>query len=65
MKNGTSRAVLVTDLFRSDGPFLNIAEDFLARRCGFCGHSVDEEARFTIDGYWCSSCSSAFAASVR
>jgi hypothetical protein len=65
MKNGTSRAVLVSDLFRGDGPFLTIAEDFLSQRCGFCGHAVDDEARFTVDGFWCSSCSSALAASFR
>ena len=65
MKNGTSRAVLVRDLFQSDGPFLTIAEDFLARRCGFCGHTADDDARFTTDGFWCSSCASALAASVR
>lgn len=64
MKNGTSRAVLVRDLFRSDGPYSTIAEDFLAQRCGFCGHAVDDDARFTGDGYWCSSCASALAASV-
>lgn len=65
MKNGTSRAVLVRELFRGDGPFLTIAEDFLAQRCGFCQHPVDDEARFTGDGYWCSDCASALAASVR
>jgi hypothetical protein len=64
MKNGTSRAVLVRDLFRSDGPYLTIAEDFLAQRCGFCGHTVDDDARFAGDGYWCSACASALAASV-
>ena len=64
MKNGTSRAVLVRDLFRSDGPFLTIADDFLAQRCGFCGHAVDDDARFTVDGYWCSACASAIGASL-
>ncbi|MCP3996652.1 MAG: hypothetical protein GY722_16575 [bacterium] len=65
MKNGTSRAVLVGDLFRGDGPFLSIAEDFVELRCGFCGHSVDEDPRFTADGFWCSACAVALAASAR
>ncbi len=62
MKNGTSRAVLVRDLFRADGPFLNVAEDFLIQRCGFCHHPVDSDARFTADGFWCSECATAIAA---
>jgi hypothetical protein len=65
MKNGTSMAVLVGDLFRGDGPFSDIADDFVAQRCGFCDHPVDVDARFVGDGYWCSACVSALAASLR
>ncbi|MDJ0953305.1 MAG: hypothetical protein QNJ81_06475 [Acidimicrobiia bacterium] len=65
MKNGTSRAVLVGDLFRSDGPFLSTADDFVAWRCGFCGHPVDDDAHFTADGFWCAACATALAASAR
>ena len=65
MKNGTSRAVLVWDLFRDEGPFQAIADDFVAQRCGFCRHPVDEDAMFAPDGYWCSACAGALAASVR
>jgi len=65
MKNGTSMAVLVGDLFRGDGPFLTTADDFVAQRCGLCNHPVDADARFIGDGYWCSSCASALAASIR
>ncbi len=65
MKNGTSRAVLVSDLIRGDGPFHSIAEDFVVLRCGFCGHSVDDDARFTADGFWCSACAVALAASTK
>ena len=64
MKNGTSRAILVRDLFRGDGPFLNTAEDFVAQVCGCCQHPVDGDARFVGDSFWCSACASAFAASV-
>lgn len=59
MNNGTSRAVLVADLFRGDGPFQDIAEDFLAMSCGLCRGTVDADARFTIDGFLCSACASA------
>ena len=65
MKNGTSRAVLVSDLFGGDGPFADIAEDFVALRCGFCGHAVDGDARFTSDGFWCSGCATALAVAVK
>ena len=65
MKNGTSRAVLVHDLFRGDGPFESIADDFVAQLCGFCNGVVDDDARFTFDGFWCSACATALAASVR
>ncbi len=62
MKNGTSRAVLVRDLFRGDGPFLSIADDFAEQRCGFCHQPADEDARFTSGGFWCSACAVAIAA---
>ena len=65
MKNGTSRAILVRDLFRGDGPFLAIAEDFVEQVCGFCHSPVGDDARFTGDGFWCSACATALAASVR
>jgi hypothetical protein len=58
MNNGTSTAVLVADLFRGDGPFTSIADDFVAMMCGFCGHAVDVDARFTVDGFVCSACAS-------
>lgn len=58
MNNGISTAVLVTDLFRGDGPFSSIADDFVAMMCGFCGKPVDADARFTTDGFVCSACAS-------
>jgi hypothetical protein len=61
MNNGTSRAVLVSDLFRGDGPFIALAEDFVAMVCGLCGQPADAEARFTIDGFLCSACASALS----
>jgi hypothetical protein len=64
MKNGTSRAVLVGDLFHDDGPFLSVADDFVAMRCGFCSHPVGDDALFAPDGFLCSACATAFAASV-
>jgi hypothetical protein len=58
MNNGTSTAVLVTDLFRGDGPFTGIADDFVVMVCGFCGNRADSDARFTNDGFVCSACAS-------
>jgi len=65
MNNGTSRAVLISDLLRFDGPFIDVADDFVAFRCGFCGHPADGDARFTADGFWCSGCATALAVSVK
>lgn len=56
MKNGTSTAVLVRDLFRGDGPFVDMADDFLVQRCSFCRLPVSGDAQFTLAGYWCPSC---------
>jgi hypothetical protein len=65
MKNGTSTAVLVEELIRCDGPFATIADDFVTQQCGFCGREVDDDAQFTPDGFWCSACADAIAASAR
>lgn len=56
MNNGTSTAVLVLDLFRGDGPFLDMADDFVVQRCSFCRLPVSGDAQFTLGGYWCPSC---------
>jgi hypothetical protein len=65
MNNGTSSAVLIRDLFSADGPFIDVADDFVALRCGFCGRAADGDARFTADGFWCSTCAAALAVSVK
>jgi len=57
--------VLISDLLRFDGPFIDVADDFVAFRCGFCGHPADGDARFTADGFWCSGCATALAVSVK
>lgn len=56
MKNGTSRAVLVRDLFHGEGPFTKIADDFLSYRCSVCRLPVDGDARFLRAGYLCPTC---------
>jgi hypothetical protein len=56
MNNGSSSAVLVWDLFRGDGPFVDIADDFVVQRCSVCHLEVSRDAQFTRRGYWCPAC---------
>jgi hypothetical protein len=57
MKNGTSQAILVTDLFSGDGPYDFVAEAFLSQTCSRCLAPVTEESQFTVDGFFCVRCS--------
>lgn len=59
MKNGTSSAILVRELFTGDGPHVLVAEDFVADRCTFCGQSAADGARFSEAGFVCDLCASA------
>lgn len=56
MSNGTRPAVLMSELFSGDGPFLEVAEDFVASLCTWCGRSVDRNRLNDDHGYFCSSC---------
>ncbi|NNK90852.1 MAG: hypothetical protein HKO87_00335 [Acidimicrobiia bacterium] len=56
MKNGASNAVLVRDLLAEDGPFLALAEDFVAQSCTLCGLSIDDDAQFGASGLLCGPC---------
>ncbi|MBT8213526.1 MAG: hypothetical protein KJN71_10315 [Acidimicrobiia bacterium] len=56
MKNGASNAVLVRDLFKGDGPYLDLAEDFVAQSCTLCGLTVDDDAQFGSTGLLCAPC---------
>ncbi len=57
MKNGTSQAILVTDLFSGEGPYDFVAEAFLTQTCSRCLAPVTEETQFTFDGFLCVPCS--------
>ena len=61
MKNGTSAAILVTDLLTADGPAAAIADDFIAWRCSSCTRRGDDDMRFGVMGYLCTRCGSAAA----
>ncbi len=61
MKNGTSQAVLVTDLLGGEGPFAAIADDFVDDRCSLCMGVAGEDVRFVEVGFVCASCAPLFA----
>jgi len=61
MKNGTSQAVLVTDLLAAEGPFAALADDFVARRCSVCAASVGEDVVSVTAGFACVECAPLFA----
>jgi hypothetical protein len=56
MKSGTNRAVLVTELLTHDGPFVVIADDFVAARCSRCGGEAGDDAYFLEAGFLCGPC---------
>lgn len=56
MKSGSSNAVLVADLLGGDGPFLDLADDFVTQSCTLCGLAVEDDARFGESGLLCASC---------
>jgi hypothetical protein len=65
MKNGTSQAILVTDLFSGDGPHDFVAEAFLTQTCSRCAAPASEETQFAFDGFLCASCSDNLGLQVR
>jgi hypothetical protein len=57
MRNGTSQAVLVGDLFSGEGPHLHVADDFVRQRCTSCSRDVSaDDAQLTEHGYLCAGC---------
>ena len=61
MKNGTNRAVLVSELLTIDGPFVAVAEDFVLGRCTRCGEDAGDDVFFVADGFLCGPCARAVA----
>jgi hypothetical protein len=59
MKNGSNRAVLVGELISHDGPFVDIAEDFVLGRCSRCADQTGDDVHFLSDGFLCGVCARA------
>jgi hypothetical protein len=60
MKNGTSQAVLVTDLLRLEGPFIAVADDFVLDRCSACRGPAGDDVQFLLAGFVCHECAPLF-----
>jgi hypothetical protein len=56
MSNGTKPGVLLSELFSGDGPYVAVAEDFVAAVCAGCGRTVDRNGVHDGRGYYCSTC---------
>jgi hypothetical protein len=56
MSDGARPGVRVGDLFAGDGPYVQIAEAFLAANCARCAAPVDRDARLYEDAYYCAAC---------
>jgi hypothetical protein len=46
----------MSELFSGDGPFLRVADDFVASVCTRCGRTVDRQGTHDDHGYFCSPC---------
>ncbi len=56
MPDGYSNTILVTDLLTKDGPFVRIADDFLAERCTACEVELAHDPRHGEWGAYCTNC---------
>lgn len=56
MRNGTSVAVLVTDLLATEGPHRRVADDFIDATCTGCGAIDQSDLRFRAGGLFCDRC---------
>jgi hypothetical protein len=56
MSNGTRPAVLVTELLSGDGPFVRMADAFLASVCAGCNRTVPRDGGHHQDGFYCPAC---------
>ena len=46
MPTGISNTVLVRDLLSHDGPFVHVADTFVAATCAGCGAALSHEPRY-------------------
>ena len=56
MKNGTSVAILVTDLLTTEGPYPRVADDFIDSACSRCGAFDQRDLRFCQGALLCDPC---------
>jgi hypothetical protein len=61
MKNGTSVAILVTDLLTAEGPYRRVADDFIDAACSGCGSTDLTDLRFRGGGFFCDGCATSVA----
>ena len=48
--------LLIDELLADDGPFQQIADDFVSRTCTECRRAVDGEVFFNDEGFYCPGC---------
>jgi len=58
-------AVLLTELLAGDGPYQDLADNFVAAECVGCGGSVGRQGRVDDDRWWCPTCWARQAADTR
>lgn len=56
MKNGTSTAILVTELLTAEGPYTRAADDFIDASCTRCGALDNDALRLIADELVCGGC---------
>jgi hypothetical protein len=56
MSNGSRPAVLLSDLFRGEGPHRELADRFTAAQCVVCGGDVGRLARSEDEHWFCPVC---------
>ncbi len=60
MKNGTSQAVLVSEMLSGVGPHLAIADDFVEETCSLCTMATGDDVAFSSNGFLCAACGDLF-----
>ena len=63
MKNGTSVAILVTDLLTEEGPYPRVADAYIDSACSRCGAFDQSDLRFRQGALLCDPCAGAGLAS--
>ena len=56
MPTGISNTILVSDLLSHDGPFVHVADTFVAATCAGCGVALSHDPRYGEWGAFCPQC---------